>query len=170
MASAGIAPSQSLRYTQIGDGTTFSTQWNFPQAGQLFRKPPQSEGAMAGLLSQARGLFSASHQHSANEVERLKRMYRFQNAETVEAFLSRHRSAAYILINALPQLQRSFGPDVVFKLQVVSEDDEQHILYAVAVWTGGVEDAAAALENFDENWWLDQPTRVLALTFTYELA
>jgi hypothetical protein len=53
---------------------------------------------------------------------------------------------------------------------VIKEDDEQQILYAVAVWRGRVEDAVAALESFDENWWLDQPTRALALTFTYELA
>jgi len=53
---------------------------------------------------------------------------------------------------------------------VIKEDDEQQNLYAVAVWRGRVEDAVAALESFDENWWLDQPTRALALTFTYELA
>jgi hypothetical protein len=170
MASAGTVPGPSLLYTQIGDIATFSKQSNFPQSGELFRKPPQSEGAAAGLLTQARNLFSASRQHSANEVDRLKTMYRFQDDESVEAFLSSHPSAVYILINALPQLKTFFGPDVVFKIQVIEEDDEQQILYAVAVWRGRVEDAVAALENFDEKWWLDQPARVLALTFTYELA
>ncbi|HEV8042779.1 MAG TPA: hypothetical protein VGP62_28125 [Bryobacteraceae bacterium] len=170
MACPGTAPRHSVRYTQAGDLATPSRQSNFPQSGERFRKPPGSESVAAGLLTQARDLFSASRQHSASELDRLKTMYRFQDDRSVEAFLSSHTGATYILINALSQLKRFFGRDVVFKLQVIKEDDEQQILYAVAVWRGMVEDAVAALENFDENWWLDQPTRVLALTFTYELA
>jgi hypothetical protein len=61
------------------------------------------------------------------------------------------------------------GADVVFNLEVMAEDGEPQVLYAVAVWRGPLEGAVAALENFDEKWWLDQPTRGLALTFTYEL-
>jgi hypothetical protein len=170
MACPGMVSGQSVRYTQTGDIATFSRQSIFPQSGELFRKPPRSEGAAAGLLTQAHDLFSASRQHSANEVDRLKAMYRFQDEESVEAFLSSQPNATCILTNALPQLKKFFGHDVVFKLQVIKEDDEQQILYAVALWRGRVEDAVAALENFDENWWLDQPTRALALTFTYELA
>jgi hypothetical protein len=88
MACPGIVARQSVRYTQTGDTATFSRQSIFPQSGELFRKPPQTEGAAAGLLTQARDLFSASRQHSANGVDRLKTMYRFQDDESVKAFLS----------------------------------------------------------------------------------
>jgi hypothetical protein len=170
MACPGMVSRQSVRYTQSGDIAAFGKQSIFAQSGELFRKPPRSEGAAGGLLTQAHDLFSASRQHSVNDVDHLKTMYRFQDDESVGAFLSCHPSAACILINALPKLKKFFGDDVVFRLQVMKEDDELQILYAVAVWRGRVEDAVAALENFDENWWIDQPTRVLALTFTYELA
>jgi len=106
---------------------------------------------------------------STNEIDQLKILYRFQHNEKAEAFLSSNPGAGSVLINALPKLRTFFGADVVFNLEVMAEDGEPQVLYAVAVWRGPLEGAVAALENFDEKWWLDQPTRGLALTFTYEL-
>ena len=97
-------------------------------------------------------------------------MYRFKNDEGVRDFLSNHQAALALLINALPKLRIWFGQDVPFVLETTSEENEEPILYATAIWHGPAQAAATALENFDENWWLDQPTSGLPITFTYELA
>jgi hypothetical protein len=169
-AYAGIAGKSDYCYAEIKPGAEFTQQSYFSQPCEILRKPPQPQGASAAVLAQVHTLFWEGHQTSAREIERLKSMYRFKNEPAVEDFLSDHQSATSLLINALPQLQRWFGHDVPFVLETTREENEQPILYAVAVWRGPVRAAVSALEHFDESWWLDQPSQALPLTFTYELA
>jgi hypothetical protein len=166
----GISPMPAHLDADVSLAGEFSQQAYFVPHHGTIRKPPQPEGAATAILAQTRSLFLEGHRNSTSEIERLKTMYRFKNAEDVQSFLSNHRSATSILIDALPQLQKWFGNDVAFVLETTREDNEQAILYAVTIWRGAAEGAVAALEHFDESWWLDQPTQGLALTFTYELA
>lgn len=146
--------------------------WNFhsPQLSQVFRKPPQREGATQVSLSLTRDLFRESNQHFLQEVERLKTQYVFRNNESVVSFLSSHRAAGSVLADAFPHLTEFFGSDTVFSLEVSSEEDEPQILYAIVMWRDSVEGAVVALESFDEKWWLDSSSQPPDITFTYELA
>jgi hypothetical protein len=88
---------------------------------------------------------------------------------SVAKFLSSHRSLPHVLNEAVPHLKKFFGEDVVVNLEVSDEEDGPQTLYAVVIWRGTVEAAEAALERFDDSWWLDNSMKT-DLTFTYELA
>ena len=98
----------------------------------------------------------------------LKSRYIFRNEETVELFLSTYPSAISILLRAAPEIDKSFGRDAIVNLEEVSDDDDAATLYAIVIWRGSPESAEAALEDFDDRWWLNQ-TPQPGLTFTYEL-
>ena len=56
-----------------------------------------------------------------------------------------------MILPTLSIATKSFGPDVTFNLEAVSEDDDSSSLYAIALWKGAEK--------------VHQP----GLTFTYEL-
>ncbi len=138
-------------------------------ATEPHRKPPRREGAAADSLAFARVLSETGSMQLRAEIDEVKQRYVFRNENTITQFISSHRTAAAVLISALPELRKSFGEDAVLSLEAVSEDDESTSLYAIVVWRGPAESAESALEEFDERWWLNQPPQP-GLTFTYELA
>ncbi len=99
----------------------------------------------------------------------LKTHYVFRNESNIKRYVLRYPTSMAVLSGAVPELTRSFGTDVVTNLDAIIEDDDSISLYAIVVWRGSAEDAEIALEDFDERWWLTQPSRS-GLTFTYELA
>jgi hypothetical protein len=136
---------------------------------QPWRKPPQREGGASESLAHTHVFWEQSYNQIAADIDELKAGYIFRNAAAIVDFVSRHRTVAHVLSNALPQLKQSFGEDVVFNLEVIREDDDSSSVYAIVVWRGPAEGAEAALEDFDERWWLNQAPQP-GLTFTYELA
>jgi len=124
---------------------------------------------MQSALSETRELFRERQESFVNEMDWLKTMYVFPGGNSVELFLSSHRAVGAVLEDALPHLKESFGPDIVFKLETSTEEDEPPILYVIAVWRGSVEGAVAAVESLDEKWWLDNSSRSPDMAFTYEL-
>ena len=136
---------------------------------QPFRKPAQSEGVVSEFLAQAHILWEESYKQLTAALEHLRTEYVFRNEDTITDFLFGHRTAATVLSNAVPELKKSFGQDVVLSLEAVSEEDGSTSLYAIVIWRGLPEPADFALEEFDERWWLNQVPQP-GLTFTYELA
>lgn len=133
------------------------------------RKPIRREGSVSELLATTRLSWEASNSQLESAVGELKTEYVFRNVAEIRLFFSTHRATTRALSNALPELKRSFGEDVVYNLEALSDDDGFSSLYAIVVWRGSAEVAEAALEDFDERWWLNQPSQS-SLTFTYELA
>ena len=89
-------------------------------------------------------------------------------AVKVTRFLFSHSAITNILADAVGNLGRSFGQDIVVALDVVDDDRDHQSLYVIVMWRGSAEDAEAHLEDFEERWWLNQPAQP-GLTFTYEL-
>jgi hypothetical protein len=138
-------------------------------AAQPYRKPPQREGLATEFLASARVLWETSNKQLEADIGGLKTKYIFRNESAITQFILGHRTVTAALFNALPVLKNSFGEDMVFYLEAVSDDDESTSLYAIVVWRGLAEGAESALEDFDERWWLNQSAQP-GLTFTYELA
>ena len=132
------------------------------------RTPRNCEEFAAELLPLTAFRSAANKQQIESDLKSLKKSYIFRNEPLIIQFLSSHRSVPAVLITAIPELKRSFGDDTILHLEVLREDDDTSFLYAIAMWSGTVEKAEHNLENFDDNWWFNQPPR-RGLTFTYEL-
>ena len=95
---------------------------------------------------------------AAEQLEALIEYLRSSYEITAEAlkFLERNTDIAWTLIDARPALEYSFGPAIV-SLEVVRElEDEaaQERLSASIASPLSLDDALAALEQFDEEWLL----------------
>jgi hypothetical protein len=138
-------------------------------AARPFGKPPERAGILTESLASTHVLWETGNRQLEAEIGELKTKYVFRSEGAVTQSILGHRTIAGVLLKALPELKKFFGEDVVFHLDAVSDDDESTSLYAIAVWRGLVEGAESALEDFDEQWWLNQSAQP-GLTFTYELA
>ena len=88
------------------------------------------------------------------EISKLKGEFIFDTPSTVTDYLKAHRALASLLLESVEPLRQSFGYDVPLKLQIRT-DGNSPILYATVIWKGPICSARAALEKFDENWWLE---------------
>jgi len=146
----------------------------FYGATKAYEPQPQLRNFPAGIRSGAAVLHSleqqmAEYQKTQETTLRELRLHFVMPADvSVDLFLASHRSLPHLLNHAVLHLKRCFGDDVVVKLEVSDEDAGPKMLYAVAIWRGSAQSAEAALERFDEAWWLDN-SRKNDLTFTYEL-
>jgi len=160
--AAGAAQQQS-------GGSESASRQDYLSWPVSFRKPPQREGVATQYLAHSRALWQASISQFSAEMESIKAEYVLRNEPAIAYFFSTHRTAATFLSSADGELKKSFGDDVVLSLEALAEENESSTLYAIAVWRGSAERAEAALEDFDERWWLNQPLHP-GITFTYELA
>jgi hypothetical protein len=122
------------------------------------------------LLGYERDMKQFNQEHAAT-LDRLRREYQLSSTSGVESFLRIHRSLAEILIDAIPHLRETFGDDTVFRIDVGSDENPiPEMLYTVALWQGSPALAKAALERFDESWWIGNSSRANGrLVFDYEL-
>jgi hypothetical protein len=150
-------------------GSESTGHQEFLRAARPYRNLSQRDGKADEFLALARVLWETGNRQLEAEISELKTKYVFRNESAIVQFILGHRAAAAALLNALPALKESFGEDVVFNLEAVSDDDESTSLYAIVVWRGRTEGAESALEDFDERWWLNQSAQA-GLIFTYELA
>ena len=145
------------------------TRWH--DQGAMLRKPPQREGAIVVELSRARELFQRSQTMLDQDLAELRKCYGFPANDSVANFLANHRAITAVLISATPLLREYFGHDSVLNLEVSTDEDESQTLYAIIVWHEDVHTAAEALDQFEENWWLDHMSpSTTDLAFTYKLA
>lgn len=111
--------------------------------------------------------FESDHRNIIHEVLKL---YVLSNDEAVKEFLDGHRTIPQLLIQAAPRLQEHFGEATVFSLRVVVDEHDWQTIYAVVIWPGKAEDVVTALDEFEENWWIQNSNPASGdLTFTYEL-
>jgi hypothetical protein len=118
-------------------------------------------------LEQQMAQFEANHEAAITD---LQKSYVFVNEPAVRDFFISHRTAPQILLEAAPHLRRYFANGTIFNLRATVDEYGAQTLYAVALWAGPVQDARAALDLFDDNWWIANSRQVAGdLTFTYEL-
>jgi hypothetical protein len=131
----------------------------------LANRPPQRT-IFVDLERQMRD-FQAEHDSALQDV---RRNYVLPPDTSVVTFLSEHRTLPQILLEAAAHLRDSFGAGIVFKLRAPIDESGSSILYAVAMCPGPVADVRAALDRFDEDWWIaHSPQAGGRLSFTYEL-
>jgi len=136
----------------------------------LPRKGPQRHGANILDITQAAVLFEQSHERARRDIEDLRTSYVFAD-ESVARFLSKHRALPSVLSDAVEPLRRFFGTDKIFRLEVSTDEDELRTLYVVVRWTGTAEEAVAAIDRFDDAWWLEHMTPAVSnLSFTCDFA
>src|ERR1700733_13007705 len=146
MATAG------LQQQQIGGSEFASLQGHFLWT-EPFKKQPVRKGNLSGILSHSHDVGRASATQLSADMVSIKAEYVLRNEAAIVNFFSIHRMAFPFLSKALPELKKSFGDNVVFNLEALTEDDDVSTLYAIAIWRGPAEQADAALEDFDEHWW-----------------
>ena len=88
----------------------------------------------------------------SNNLKALREKYIFSYVEAVESFIRTHRVIAPLLIEAAPQFASAFGGEAPLTLEIMSDDEPPHSIYALAIWKGDATNARAALRTFDEGW------------------
>lgn len=110
--------------------------------------------------------FEKEHRSAVAELER---NYIFSQETHVKDFLRSHRTLPQLLMAALPHLRQQFG-NIVFSLRAVSDDYGWQIMYVDALWTGQATDALAAMDRFEDEWWVANSSAAAgSLHFTYRL-
>jgi len=89
---------------------------------------------------------------------------------SVLAFLTEHKNLPEILAAAVPQLKECFGATAIFSLSASIDEFGSQTLYASVIWPGELCEVRAALQRFDDNWWLSRARQGGGyLSFSYEL-
>jgi len=127
-------------------------------------EPRQQLVAFARLEAQM-ARFEADHQALIDEV---RRQYVMPVDSSVEELFQRYRVLPQLLIEAGSYLRRYFG-ETVFALRSTSDDYGWQTLYVDAIWPGKPNDAMAAIDAFEDAWWIVNSHRSGSLTFTYRL-
>ncbi len=92
-----------------------------------------------------------------------------EGREEMQELFFYERDLPKLLLEAVRPLRESFG-DKLLQLNASTNDDDIS-LKATILWPGDIASATAALEDFDERWWLDNCSRAHGhLIFDYELA
>lgn len=127
----------------------------------------QQLGLMLGSLKDELAPFAADDE---NLITRVKRSYVLVDESSVTDYLRSHRNLPPVLLEAVPAIERCFGSEAVTQLRVSVDSLGDQFLYAVVIWPGAAIEVRAALERFDNEWWLDHSELTSGyLTFTYEL-
>lgn len=99
----------------------------------------------------------------------IRESYVLTSVSAVERYLGSRPAVSEALIEALPRLKRCFG-SATLAIRMHGEEDGTESLYAMALWPGAVQDARAATERFDNDWWLAKcASSSDCVVFTYEL-
>ncbi len=115
--------------------------------------------------------FASEGAQPATTMEEVRKFYDLLDYFAISSFLKRHRALPELLLAALPQLKRHFGLETVFRLTISVDESGSQTLYATARWLGAISDVMAAMENFDNAWWIAHSREADGyLNFTYELA
>jgi hypothetical protein len=99
----------------------------------------------------------------------LDHTYVIEDRPLVEAFIKEH-GLRYLLLEAVRPLNDLFRTDAVKTLRIISDDEGSSVLFCLVLTPGNLQDAQAALRNFDEKWWLSRSGSASgALNFDFEL-
>jgi hypothetical protein len=102
-------------------------------------------------------------------VTEITRAFLMPRDNSVEEFLSSHRTLPQFLIQALPHLREFFG-DVLFSLRATGDEYGWQQLYVDIHWAGTSDEAFQAIDRFQDGWWIAHSNMTAGhLTFTYRL-
>jgi len=122
---------------------------------------------LLGAFERQMADFEAQHLAVVREVQR---KFVLPPDTSVEDFLKDHRTLPQILLESVGPLRLAFGAQIIVSLKVPVDESGASTLYAVAMWRGSVRDARAALETFDDSWWIANSQQASGrLVYTYEL-
>jgi hypothetical protein len=128
---------------------------------------PHNQRLIFKDLERQMARFEADHVAMIADV---RKHYVIPSHSSVSEFLNSHRTLSALLLQAIPNLREHFGADAVFSLRSPVDDSGTQTLYAVVMWPGGVKEVKAALDRFDDAWWIPNSLQASGyLTFTYEL-
>jgi hypothetical protein len=107
--------------------------------------------------------------HRATVAE-VAKSYVMPRDNSVQDFLDSHRMLPQLLIQANSHLQKAFGDTTVFSLRATCDEYGGQSLFVDALWPGNAADAYAALDRFEDNWWVAHCHMAVGhLNFTYRL-
>ena len=149
-------------------GVEFGLYQDHSVSAQTNKQPSSREGVTQAKLAQIEHYRQDDRRQLLEEIKRLRSEYVFRNEEAIIHFLSAHRTAHSTLSSAVLQLKMFFGRQIVLNLEAMNDEEFSTSLYAIVVWRGSATEAEEAMEQFDEQWWLDQNPQA-GLNFTYEL-
>jgi hypothetical protein len=130
------------------------------------QRPVRQQLANLIALEEQMARFEAEHALLVTEV---RRYYVMPDELSVRDFLRNHRRIPPLLLEALPHLRRFFA-NTIFTLRATSDENGWQMLYVGALWPGEPRDALAALNQFDDAWWIANSYPAgTSLTFTYKL-
>jgi hypothetical protein len=150
-------------------GPPSSSQVYFQQQAGLDRKQAATPVQVSDFAA-----FEAQMTEHTEEFRRilkdLQRQFIVNDPQSVEAFLKSHRASASTLIESVPYLAESFGPNTPLALEIMAEDGPPTTIYALAIWRDDRIEARSALQRFDETWWLKNLKKAGGrIVFDYEL-
>lgn len=133
--------------------------------------PAQSIHLDSSVLTDLENQMREFSVRQAENFKRLRKEYVLIQRTETEDFLRRYRSLIEILLDAVPHLRAQFGPEVTLNLRLGLEEGIPQCIYATIPWKGDIASARAALEKFDDLWWLDNVRKASGrVVFDYELA
>ena len=99
--------------------------------------------------------------HTRSHAETLARDYDIKNPEQVAEFIGENLFLLDLLEEIPVQIHRFFGSDRNLKLEFFwnPEDPTWHQLHIFVPTNLSAKESFSAMENFEENWWLDNFAR-----------
>jgi hypothetical protein len=137
-----------------------------PLVGSLDAFPLVGKRPLAEDLDSEAGSKVGSHQkYSApprtsnveqvnGSIDVLSSLYTIPVRSDIAAFLVRRRPLRTLLFDAYPKLVNIFGSGTKFELRVIEDMEEDSARLRVSI-NSRRDNARQALEQFDEEWWLD---------------
>jgi len=113
-----------------------------------------SNSSVSDVVQQMERQMETHRREQDDAISKLKQLYVLVNPDQVTSFLNYHQSLPHLLLEAAPQIGDSFGIDTLIKLELSEIGDEPATLRATVLWPGSVEDGNAALNAFDQNYWI----------------
>lgn len=95
---------------------------------------------------------------SSSDFRALEKKYTYRNKESVQQFLNIHPDLIPFLMESYSHLQKYFGNEAKFFLEIVSDPEASDILeelFVVIRPEMSVEDALSQLDQLDRNWYFD---------------
>lgn len=148
--------------------------WKRPSRVMLHE---QHQGGFASVPAVQKSIFDdLERQMAAQQKEfeasmtMLRKLFIFRSGQSVASFLGTHRALIPILLEATTHLAHFFGADVPLALEILSDDESPNSINALALFHGSSTDAHAALDSFDQVWWMANMRRASGrIVFDYDL-
>lgn len=136
------------------------------QQEKIDYEPAQQQRAIFADLEAQMRRYEADHRAMLAEVARC---YVAPKDDSVQGLLNTHRFIPPLLLQAYAHLREQFT-EAVFALRANSDENGWQTLCVDALWPGKSADAYAAIDRFEDAWWVaNSHMGAGRLIFTYRL-